>query len=235
MECLRALFYSAYFAISYRMGIRLRSGLLALVMKKVMRLRGGRGANSGEGKRGLLWFFRFFFSKWAIDSSDLIYVSGRFKIELKLAKSDLKLTRNRPKSTTIIISTKIGKTSLKSNEHFINWWWCTCRCKQTDWSCNYASFDVCTIAHYRTSYSWLAYPCWKFGCIFIWSRKSAFWNYLILFWQVDSVYLLYIFTTFSLEINTMYESAHYSIMYMHICTYIYIRTVFKCTTYKNAN
>ena len=30
------------------MGIRLRSGLLALVMKKVMRLRGGRGANSGE-------------------------------------------------------------------------------------------------------------------------------------------------------------------------------------------
>ena len=54
METLRALFYSAYFAIAYRMGMRLRSGLLALVMKKVMRLRGGRGANSGEVKGSYL-------------------------------------------------------------------------------------------------------------------------------------------------------------------------------------
>ena len=42
VEIIRAFFYSLFFTISYRLGIRLRSGLITLVMQKVMRLRGGK-------------------------------------------------------------------------------------------------------------------------------------------------------------------------------------------------
>ena len=34
LEILRAIFYSLFFAISYRLGMRLRSGLVTLVMQK---------------------------------------------------------------------------------------------------------------------------------------------------------------------------------------------------------
>ncbi len=48
MDALRCFCYTSVFSVAYRVGQRLRAGINGLIINKVIRLKGGKGAKSGE-------------------------------------------------------------------------------------------------------------------------------------------------------------------------------------------